>query len=75
MATSITHRGVRIVTLTPGEAVGEHCRVGDIALVPEGTAWWTQFVGEDGSVENYDEPYPDYNHALWAAKAAAEMGF
>ncbi|TFW10263.1 hypothetical protein E4K72_01820 [Oxalobacteraceae bacterium OM1] len=75
MATTIVHRRVRIVTLEADEIVGEHCVAGDIALVPDGGKWWTQFVAEDGSVEGYDEPYDDHNHALWAAKAAAEMGF
>ena len=74
MPTSIVHRRVRIVTLAEHEKIAEVCRAGDIALVPEGTRWWTHFVGEDGAVDSYDAPFDTYNKALWTAKAAAEMG-
>lgn len=74
MATSITHRHTRIVTLDPQEDIHAHCGPGDIALVPDGAGWWTKFVGEDGEVDSYDEPFESYNKALWAAKAAAEFG-
>ena len=75
MSSFITHRRVRIVTLEPGENILEKCCAGDIALAPDGDKWWTHFVGENGKVDSYDEPYDSYNKALWAAKAAAEMGF
>jgi hypothetical protein len=74
MPTIIVHRGVRIVTLDAGESIAEHCRSGDIALAPDGPNWWTHFVGDNGTVDSYDEPYDSYNKSLWAAKAAAEMG-
>ncbi|HJV75708.1 MAG TPA: hypothetical protein VJ654_15895 [Noviherbaspirillum sp.] len=69
----ITHRGTKIVTLEHGEAVAEHCRAGDIALVQDKEGWWTQFVGENGQIEGYDTPFESYNKALWTAKAAAEF--
>ncbi|MES2151881.1 MAG: hypothetical protein V4508_19045 [Pseudomonadota bacterium] len=74
MATVITHRSVNIVFLTPEEAIVSHCGPGDIAIVAGQDGWWTSFVGRDGSIERYDRPYPSYNAALWAAKAAAEFG-
>lgn len=72
MATTIRHRSTDIVTLEEGECITDKCVAGDIALVRENDGWWTHFIGEDGSVESYDEAYPTYNEALWAAKAAAE---
>ena len=47
---------------------------GDIAIEHRPDGWWTSFVGELGEADAYDEPYPSYNEALWAAKAAAEFG-
>ncbi|TCS37503.1 hypothetical protein EDC30_104307 [Paucimonas lemoignei] len=72
MATTIKHRRTNIVTLEDGDTIAATCAPDDIALVAEHDGWWIHFVGEDGSVESYDEPYPTYNQALWAAKAAAE---
>lgn len=74
MATVIRHRKVNIVTLAAGEAIADHCKPGDIALVQEGARWWTHFVGTNGEVESYDAPFESYNKALWTAKAAAEFG-
>lgn len=74
MPTVVCHRKVNIVVLADGETIAEHCRAGDIAIAPAADGWWTSFVGEDGEVEGYDQPYPSYNEALWAAKAAAEFG-
>lgn len=73
MPTIIKHRNIRIVTLEQGEAVMDHCRDGDIAIVPDAAGWWTDFVGENGEVDRYDAPFESYNKALWAAKAAAEF--
>jgi len=73
VASVIKHRGVNIVTLAAGEAIAEHCRDGDIALVQDAAGWWTHFVGADGAVDSYDAPFPSYNKALWTAKAAAEF--
>jgi len=73
MPTVITHRRINIVTLGPGETIAAHCHAGDIALVQDNDGWWTQFVGEDGQVDGYDEPFDSYNKALWTAKAAAEF--
>jgi hypothetical protein len=61
------------VTLAAGESIADHCSPGDIALVQDDADWWTHFVGEDGAVDSYDEPFPSYNKALWTAKAAAEF--
>jgi hypothetical protein len=72
MAASIRHRRTNIVTLEEGECIPDKCVPGDIALVQENGGWWVHFLGEDGSVESYDEAYPTYNQALWTAKAAAE---
>lgn len=72
MPTTLSHRRVNIVTLTQGETISEHCRAGDIALVQDEKGWWPHFVGEGGLSDTYDEPFPSYNQALWAAKAAAE---
>lgn len=73
MATIITHRRTRIVTLAAGESIASACAPGDIALEQEGDGWWTRFVADDGSVDSYDAPFATYNEALWAAKAAAEF--
>jgi hypothetical protein len=74
MASKIVHRGVAIVTLDDGEPILEHCKAGDIAIRMDASGWWTCFVGDDGEVESYDEAFPSLNHAIWAAKAAAEYG-
>ncbi len=74
MATILIHRKVNIVVLELGEAVADHSQPGDIVIVPDATGWWTKFIAADGKVDSYDIPYPSYNKALWAAKAAAEYG-
>ncbi|NHZ80909.1 hypothetical protein F2P44_16735 [Massilia sp. CCM 8695] len=74
MANIVKHRKVNIVVLAQGEAIGEHCKPGDIAIAAAADGWWTRFIGEDGAVDSYDIPYPSYQEALWAAKAAAEFG-
>ncbi|MEM4987189.1 hypothetical protein V8G57_07280 [Collimonas sp. H4R21] len=61
------------MTLAAGESIADHCSPGDIALVQDAADWWTHFVGEDGAVDSYDQPFPSYNKALWTAKAAAEF--
>jgi hypothetical protein len=73
MPTILLHRRIRIVSLDQNEHISEHCKPGDIALVEDGTGWWTHFVEEGGQTTTYDEPYKTYNEALWAAKAAAEF--
>lgn len=72
MATIITHRNTRIITLEPEDDIHTVCRAGDIALVEETDGWWTKFVGENGEVDSYDEAFESYNKALWTAKAVAE---
>ncbi|MFA9217102.1 MAG: hypothetical protein ACEQSK_08355 [Sphingomonadaceae bacterium] len=74
MATVLRHRKVKIVVLDVGELIDGHCGPGDIAILADASGWWTKFVGEDGQVDCYGDPYPSYNEALWAAKAAAEFG-
>lgn len=74
MATVIKHRNVNIVVLDGEEALETVCGPGDIAIRAAPDGWWTSFVAEDGSVDSYDIPFPSYNEALWAAKAAAEFG-
>ena len=74
MASIIRHRRVNIVVLEAGEAVEGHCGPGDIAISAAADGWWNSFVASDGSIDRYDRPYPTYNEALWAAKAAAEFG-
>ena len=73
MARVINHRGIRIVTLEPEEAVADFCQEGDIALVEDDAGWWTHFVGPDGETDSYDTAFESYNKALWTAKAAAEF--
>ncbi len=75
MATVVQHRNVNIVLLDADEPIADHCGPGDIAIVASADGWWTHFIGRDGAVDSYDRPYPAYNEALWAAKAAAEYGF
>ncbi|MES2901273.1 MAG: hypothetical protein V4723_16195 [Pseudomonadota bacterium] len=75
MSTSIKHRRVTIVVLAPGEQASLCCGPGDIAICSQPDGWWTRFIAEDGSIDSYDQPYPTYLQALWAAKAAAEFGF
>jgi hypothetical protein len=72
MATVITHRGVRIVTLEPDETLKQCCSADDIALCRCKSGWLVYFVSEDGA-EGYEDPFPGYQEALWAAKAAAEF--
>ncbi|MGZ8287579.1 MAG: hypothetical protein ACXW2U_18550 [Telluria sp.] len=74
MASTVHHRSVNIVFLDEGEAIAEYCRPGDIAIEHRADGWWTSFIGEQGETDSYDQPYPSYNEALWAAKAAAEFG-
>lgn len=74
MAKVIKHHGVDIVVLEDGEAISGLCGPGDIAIVSDAQGWWLKFVGEGDSVDCYGEPYPSYNEAMWAAKAAAEFG-
>lgn len=74
MATVVRHRQTNIVILDEGEPIEGHCGPGDIAISPASDGWWNSFVDEDGVVDSYDIPYPSYNEALWAAKAAAEFG-
>ncbi len=74
MANVIKHRKVNIVVLAPGEEIGALCRAGDIAIISDDAGWWIKFVGEEGQIDCYGEPYPSYNEALWSAKAAAEFG-
>jgi hypothetical protein len=74
MANVVRHRKVNIVFLAPDEAIASHCAPGDIAIVAAADGWWTSFIGQHGEVDSYDQPYPSYNEALWAAKAAAEFG-
>lgn len=73
MATRIQHRKTTIVSLEKGENVLEHCASGDIAVCEREDGWWTSFVGENGEISDYDEPFASYNKALWTAKAAAEF--
>ena len=74
MAEVVIHRKVRIVVLEPDEEMGEHCKPGDIAIRTAPDGWWTSFIGADGSVDSYDQPYPSRSAAVGAAKAAAEYG-
>ena len=74
MPTVVRHRKVNIVVLDAGETIAAHCKAGDIAISAAQDGWWTSFVGKDGAVDSYDQPYGSYNEALWAAKAAAEFG-
>lgn len=73
MASETTHHGIRIVTLDPGENVLDHCGGNDIAIVNQDGGWWTYFVGEDGEVEGYDEPFDSLRRAMGSARAAAEI--
>jgi hypothetical protein len=73
MATTINHRGVRIVTLEAGEQILDYCGSDDIAIVKDEDGWWTYFVGADGEVDGYDAPFESLNKALGTAKAAAEF--
>ncbi|MRV70148.1 hypothetical protein GJ700_00220 [Duganella sp. FT92W] len=74
MPSKIIHRGVPIVTLAEDEAMLEHCVPNCIAIRHDDAGWWTCFIGENGEVDCYDEPYPNRDQAIWAAKAAAEFG-
>ncbi|HEY8605638.1 MAG TPA: hypothetical protein VIM12_00830 [Noviherbaspirillum sp.] len=73
MATQTTHHGIRIFTLEEGERILDHCGNNDIAIVQDEDGWWTYFVGEDGEVEGYDEPFDSLRRAQGAARAAAEI--
>lgn len=75
MATVVLHRKVNIVVLAAHEPIHAHCGPGDIAIVAAADGWWNSFVGRDGAINGYEQPYGSYNEALWAAKAAAEYGF
>lgn len=68
----IKHRGVRIVTLEPGDTVAQHARPGDIMIEQRDAGWFLHFISDDGSVDSYEDPYDSHIKALWSAKAAAE---
>ncbi len=70
----ITHRKVKIIVLAAGEDLLEHAPPSCIVLQQDSAGWWTRFVDAHGQIESYDEAYPSYQQALWAAKAAAEFG-
>jgi hypothetical protein len=72
MASIIKHRGVRIVTLEAGDTVAALGRPGDIVLEERDGGWFTHFIGEQGEIDSYEDPFDAYNKALWSAKAAAE---
>ena len=72
MAGVITHHGVRIVTLEPGDTVATQGLPGDIVLEDIGRGWITHFIDDDGKVESYEDSFDTYNKALGSAKAAAE---
>jgi hypothetical protein len=72
MASIIKHRGVRIVTLEPGEGIAAQGRPGDIVLEETADGWLTHFIDEDGKVESYEDTVDSYRQALGSAKAAAE---
>jgi hypothetical protein len=74
MPTLLRHRKLTIVVLAEGERLIDFAKPLQIVIVPEHDKWWTHFVASDGSVDSYDVPFPTYNQALWAAKAAAEFG-
>jgi hypothetical protein len=74
MVTLVRHRKVNIVVLEQNETLAGNCSPGDIGIVSDSAGWWVRFVGENGQVDCYGVPYPSYNEALWAAKAAAEFG-
>ncbi len=73
MATHITHRGIKIVTLEKNEKILEHCAIDDIALIEDDAGWWIFFVDEDDKIEGYEAPFESYEKAVWTAKAAAEF--
>ena len=68
----IKHRGVRIVTLEPGDTVAGHARPGDIMIEQRTDGWYLHFIADDGSVDSYEDPFDSQTKALWSAKAAAE---
>jgi hypothetical protein len=74
MATVIKHHSVNIYVLGDGEEIASVCGPGDIAIVTDAAGWWIKFVGEDGHVDCYGEPYSSYSQAVGSAKAAAEIG-
>jgi hypothetical protein len=74
MPTLITHRKVKIIVLAEGEELSLHARPSCIVLQQDSEGWWTKFVDAQGQIASYDQAYPSYNQALWAAKAAAEFG-
>lgn len=73
MAKIILHRKIRIITLDGDEAMQDHCKENDIALVEEAGGWSVYFIGEGGEVSGYDQPFPTHQKALFTAKAAAEF--
>ncbi len=73
MAGLIKHRGVRILTLEPGDPVMQHARPGDIAIEEKNGGWYLHFIAEDGSIDSYEDPFDSHTKALWSAKAAAEF--
>jgi hypothetical protein len=69
----IKHRGVRIVTLAPGDLVTQHGRPGDIVIEQKDDGWYLHFIADDGSIGGYEDSFDTHTKALWSAKAAAEF--
>ncbi|MGK5022011.1 hypothetical protein [Janthinobacterium sp. LB2P10] len=69
----ITHRGIRIITLTSAQDVAAHCAPGQTAIREQDDGWWLYFMDQDGTLDGYDSPFASRAEALWAAKAAAEF--
>jgi hypothetical protein len=73
IATIIKHWNTNIATLDADEAIDNRFGAGDIVIQEKSGGWWTYFIGEDGAIDSYDEPFDSYRKALGAAKAAAEF--
>lgn len=59
--------GRTICVLDDHETVLNQCDAGDAAVkFEEGVGWWVYFVGADGEVNGWDDPYATADEAVTA---------
>lgn len=68
MTTRIVHAGQEIVILDDGQTIAHQCSPGDIAIISEDSKYFVCFVGADGGIDSWNEPYDTAIEAIEAIK-------